>query len=118
MLSNIMGTVLKNSLFAALLLIGGFAGATEQRYHLEIDRTYETSKGERIILAHSAWYRFTLKCRLSDGRVCSDPDFSKTYVLVLDNQAGVQNWVLVSSSNEKSNISGDLIVHVLSMDSN
>ena len=113
-----MRTALKNSVFAALLLIGGFAGATEQRYHLQIDRTYETSKGERIILAHSAWYRFTLACQLSDRGACSDPDVNKTYVLVLNNQAGVQQCVLLNSGGEKSSISGDSIVHVLSMDTN
>jgi hypothetical protein len=118
MLSSIMRTVFKNSLVAALLLIGGFAHATEQRYHLEIDRTYDTSKGERIIVAHSAWYRFTLACQLSDRGTCSDPDVNRTYVLVLDNRAGVQKSVLLNSSNEKSNISGDLSVQVLSMETN
>jgi hypothetical protein len=113
-----MGTVVKNSFFAALLLIGSFAGATEQRYHLQIDRTYETSKGQRIILAHSAWYRFTLTCQVSDRGACSDPEFDKTYVLVLDNQSGIQRSILLNSDNENSNISGNLIVHVLSMDTN
>lgn len=113
-----MGTFVKTSIFAALLLIGGFASATEQRYHVQIDHTYETSKGARIILAHSAWYKFTLACQLSDRGACSDPDFNKTYVLLLENQSGVQRSVLLNSDNEKSNISGDLIVQVLTMDTN
>jgi hypothetical protein len=114
-----MRTVLKSSLFAALLLIGGFARASEQRYHLQIDSTYKTSTGQTIILAHSAWYRFTLACpAASDRGACSDPDFNKTYVLVVDNQADVQRCVLLNSDDEKSASSVDSTVHVLSMDAN
>jgi len=118
MLFSIMSTVVRTSAFLALLLIGVYAGASEQRYHLRIDRTYEAAKGERIILAHSAWYRFTLACQLSDRGACADPDFGKTYVLVLDNQRGVQRSVLLNSDGESSDVSGDSIVQVLRMDTN
>lgn len=113
-----MGNVVKTSVFVALLLIGCLAGATEQRYHLKIDRTYETSSGQRIILARTAWYRFTLACQVSDRGACSDPDLNKTYVLVLENRSGAQVSILLDSDEDNTNLSGNLIVHVLSMDTN
>jgi hypothetical protein len=110
-----MRTVLKHGLVAVLLLLASLAHASEQRYHLQIDDTYETSKGVRIILAHSAWYRFTLACQMSDRMGCSDADLGKTYVLVLDNKSGIQRSILVDSSDEQTS-SIDFMVDVLRMD--